>query len=212
MNKLFSWLFPRKFFFHSPINGLIKVIDEPNQPAIYAGGYPQSGRRYQATWENALNQTKLPKVDSIVLLGLAGGTALSILKKLYPSAGITIIEIDPVMIQVFKEHTHPVPTNITIIPADAIAWVHKHQSRRYQLILVDLYIGSKNPSTARETPFLRDLKSMGEKTHAIIFNAHFFPDKLPEYDLFIARCQKIFGKVLVLHENLRGRVLKLGAN
>lgn len=86
----------------------------------------------------------------MLLLGLGGGSVITILRReLRMAPSITVIEIDPVVIDLAARHFGIVPdAQLRIIQADAT--LHLHVLReRFDLVVVDLFIDSDPaPGTA----------------------------------------------------------------
>lgn len=82
------------------------------------------------------------KPTSILMLGVAGGTALRTLRHLLPEVYLTGIDLDAELISLADKEMHLRETDAEIIIADAYAWVKKNQ-RRFDVILDDLYLAGE---------------------------------------------------------------------
>ncbi len=76
--------------------------------------------------------------QSLLMLGLGGGTSLRTLRHLCPDLKITAIELDEAMIQLARDYMHLDELDIEIIPGDAYAWLRKNR-RRFDVIFDDVY-------------------------------------------------------------------------
>ncbi len=76
---------------------------------------------------------------SILMLGVAGGTALRTLRHLFPDVSLTGIDLDAELIDLARSEMHLNDTGAEIIIADAYAWM-KQNKRRFDLIIDDLYL------------------------------------------------------------------------
>ena len=79
------------------------------------------------------------KPASILMLGVAGGTALRTLRHLLPEVSLTGIDLDAELIDLAEKEMHLAETGAEIVIADAYAWMKKNK-RRFDVILDDLYL------------------------------------------------------------------------
>lgn len=79
---------------------------------------------------------------SILMLGLAGGTAFRILRHLLPDCRLTAIDIDGEIIALAREHMDLDSLGIEIITADAYAWLGKNR-RTFDAVIDDIYLAGK---------------------------------------------------------------------
>jgi spermidine synthase len=83
------------------------------------------------------------KPASILMLGVAGGTALRTLRHLLPEVSLTGIDLDAELIALAEKEMHLGETGAEIVIADAYDWV-KRNERRYDVILDDLYLAGED--------------------------------------------------------------------
>lgn len=76
---------------------------------------------------------------SILMLGLAGGTSLRVLRYLLPEAKLTAIDIDAEMIALARKHMALDEIDIEVICADAYQWLAQNQ-RQFDVVVDDLYL------------------------------------------------------------------------
>ncbi len=84
-----------------------------------------------------LRPTGRPK--SILMLGVAGGTALRTLRHLLPDVSLTGIDLDSELIDLARREMALDDTKAEIIIADAYAWM-KGNKRKFDVIIDDLYL------------------------------------------------------------------------
>lgn len=82
------------------------------------------------------------KPASILMLGVAGGTALRTLRHLLPEVSLTGIDLDAELIDLAEKEMHLAETGAEIVIADAYEWV-KRNKRRFDVILDDLYLAGE---------------------------------------------------------------------
>lgn len=79
---------------------------------------------------------------SILMLGLAGGTAFRILRHLLPTCHLTAIDIDVEIIQLARDHMQLDELNIEIHPVDAYAWLAANE-RKFDVVIDDIYLAGE---------------------------------------------------------------------
>ncbi|MCX6782934.1 MAG: hypothetical protein NTZ20_02995 [Candidatus Levybacteria bacterium] len=201
-----------KIIYLSEINNKIEVKKFLGKKTIFSDG-PQSGGEFVFMWTTVIR--KLKKIhtsfSNCLVLGVCGGDVIRAILKYYPDSIIRGVEIDPVMITIAKEHfeldikSHPIDIE------DAISWVNKHKKliKKYDLIIVDLFIGPLNPQEARNKNYLLDIASLLNPKGVIIFNAHYQEKKPQDFDKFQNNCKEIFSQVELLFIYRLNRVILL---
>ena len=198
--------------FHSLINGRITIGKSYRKMTLFANNIPQSGGEYVFMWEKVLKSfDKLSfKPKKCLVLGVGGGTVISELINNYPRMNIVGVEIDPVMIEISLKHfgleSHK---NIEIVTQDAVDFVSYERERKYDLIIVDLYLGLFNPPSVRSESFLKNLKRIMKSHGVILYNSHYQKTKHEEYENFTNLADSIFGQTQEVFAYPRNRILKL---
>jgi spermidine synthase len=192
--------------FESEINGEIKVLKLFGSYSMVVGKYTQSGGLLVPIWKKALgqhlNKSKKP-VSKALILGLGAGSAAQLIRKLWPSAKIYGIEIDPVVIDIgIKYFNLDQISNLEIIYEDAFIWLkNQHESRKktlFDLILVDLYIGKDPPIRSTKPNFMNQLKCMLTADGAIFYNRIVNKNILQDVKTFEKELVKCYKKVEII--------------
>jgi spermidine synthase len=79
---------------------------------------------------------------SVLMLGLAGGTAFRILRHLLPDCQLTAIDIDPEIVDLAHRHMDLEALGIEVIISDAYPWLAKNR-RRFDVVIDDIYLAGK---------------------------------------------------------------------
>jgi spermidine synthase len=79
---------------------------------------------------------------SVLMLGLAGGTAYRVLRHLLPDCKLTAIDIDEEIISLAREHMDLDALEIEIHTADAYPWLAKNK-RKFDVVFDDIYLAGK---------------------------------------------------------------------
>jgi spermidine synthase len=130
-------------------------------------------------------------------LGLGGGTVVELINKYWPKAKFIGIELDPEIVRVGKKHFNLGKfNNLHIIVDDAFSWltryhVLKHDNKRFDLMIVDLYLGNNFPQKAASEKFMKNVQKILSKDGMVIFN-RLKSDKTSDFE---AKLAKIFTDV-----------------
>ncbi len=173
-----SWFYER-FVVPSEINGPISCTRLLGQWNVTAGGVGQADDYLNGLWKDAF--PKLPRdlsVRRILMLGFGPGETLKMYAKRFPKASLTVVEIDPVMVDLARRFGH---LNGKLIPEIIIgdaAEVLPRLQGQYDLIVLDMFIGiNVGVATYQETVIqnvLRLLRPHG----AILMNAYLEPEAI----------------------------------
>ncbi|MFS8158990.1 MAG: spermidine synthase [Candidatus Roizmanbacteria bacterium] len=181
--------------YKSNINGEITVDINNGFPTILVDGIIQSGPQMGYLWDEAFDKLVNGKiVRSILVLGFGTGSIMASIDTHFPHCHVTGIEIDPVMIDICKEYFPTHFINATIVREDALKYVAKLAGKgrylprpdRFDLIIVDCYVGSHEEMGTKKLSFLKSLKRLGD---CVIYN-----------QLFISNNQKELVKISFLKD------------
>ncbi len=96
-------------------------------------------------WDMIAAAALLGKYDpprSVLMLGLAGGTAFRVLRHLLPECKLTAIDIDPEIVDLAREHMDLDVLGIEVIIGDAYPWLAKNK-RTFDVVIDDIYLAGK---------------------------------------------------------------------
>jgi spermidine synthase len=79
---------------------------------------------------------------SVLMLGLAGGTAYRVLRHLLPDCKLTAIDIDAEIIDLAREHMDLGALDIEIHTTDAYPWLARNR-RKFDVVFDDIYLAGK---------------------------------------------------------------------
>lgn len=166
---------------HSRFNGEIKVKKyRDGNLALMANGSEQSGLYFDSLWtaifKNLTDQKILGDPKNILILGCGGGTQPKLLNGPFKGRSdrkITVIEIDKKIVEVARKHFGlDNNQNLKVIIGDAFKVVgdFSKSKKRFDLIIVDLFVGEKVPEKIISAAFLKSLSNITSKEGLIIFN------------------------------------------
>jgi spermidine synthase len=193
----------------SKYNGNLRVVRSFGLGTyIQSDGLTQSGGIVETFWKQTLKKIKKEKekVESVLILGLGGGTVVKIVRKNWPEAKITGIDIDPIIVELGKKYLGLNDSNIDIKIADAENFLVSLVSiqDRYDLVIVDLYNGDKFPKKFETKYYIHLVRSLlasprspkGE-SGTVVFNRLYYKDKKIMAEEFGKKLQEVFDKVEV---------------
>ena len=104
-----------------------------------------------------------PQPQSILIIGLGGGSLPRVLTRMLPQAKIDIVEIDPAVVNVAKRYFDFRPSaNLNVIEADGRVFIKRalREQRRYDLIMLDAFDHEYIPEHLLTQEFLREVKAL----------------------------------------------------
>lgn len=169
----------------SKYNGHVKVLKNFAWGTyIQCNGLTQSGGIVESFWKSTLNQIPHSafQIHKILILGLGGGTLAKLLRKKYPDAKITGVEIDPIIIELGKKYLDLDKYNVLVKIMDA----KKFKIKKYDLVIVDGYIGDK---------YVDLVRSDISKSKLVIFNRIYLKNQKFDVSEFKNKLEEMFKKV-----------------
>jgi len=197
----------------SPINGKIRVVKSLGYGTyIQVDNLTQSGGVVYEVWRTVLKKiSHYPLIIShCLILGLGGGSAAKLVKKYWPEAKVTGVDIDPIMVELGKKYLGLPDIKTVIDDAENFLLTISHPARRsyasgatggqpstikYDLVLVDTYLGDKYPKKFESDEFLKSVRRLLFNGGIAVFNRLYFGEKRPEAVKFGKKLEKVFGKV-----------------
>lgn len=187
----------------SPINGKVTVIQSIAWGNfVSTGNLTQSGGVVTDVWKHTLKKVKgrtgpEANIKSCLILGLGGGSAAKLVKKHWPQAKITGVELDPVMIDLGMKYIGLKGTDVDIKVKDALLFAQEKikEGKKYDLILIDIYVGDKIPKMFENEDFIKNVKELLNTNGIAVFNRLYYDQKRGEALFFSKKLEKIFSSV-----------------
>lgn len=79
---------------------------------------------------------------SVLMLGLAGGTTLRILRRLLPACRFTAVEIDRDIVRLARRHMNLADTGVKVVTGDAYDWLRTNR-RTFDVVIDDIYLAGR---------------------------------------------------------------------
>lgn len=129
----------------------------------------------------------IKNMESILLLGVAGGSAIKIIRNEIKCIGkITGVDIDPKIIQIAYDYFHLGSyTNVDILIKDAQEFINENNAK-YDLIIIDIFEDDCMPNFLFETNFIANIIRAMNKNSYILFNFMLLNDYDKKLQKFIS--------------------------
>jgi len=186
----------------SPINGKIRVVRSLGLGTyIQVENITQSGGIVRGIWRATLKQVaKLrPQVKNCLILGLGGGTAAGQIIKNWPNAKITGVDNDAKMVEMGQKYLGLKEVKTVISDALKFSKQAYKKAQRYDLILIDIYLGRTFPPQFESDDFIVTVKGLLANGGIAIFNRLYYAEKRPEAMKFATKLEAVFPKVKYVH-------------
>lgn len=175
--SLLSYIVPRVVVRDSsPINRDIRVLEEKGKYKLLVDGSRQSGEYVLKLWQQALCTFGIipsPDVQSILVLGVGGGTIIHLLHALYPDALITGVDMDEKMVSIGKKYfgLNKV-SGLTLSVSDAKEFVRRSAAtkKQWDMVVVDLFVGAAIPAFVGEETFILNVKRIMTSKGVLLIN------------------------------------------
>jgi len=187
----------------SPINGEIEVVRSFGFGTyIQVEGLTQSGGLINTIWRASLKRVKGERtmIENCLILGLGGGSVAGLVTKAWPDVKITGVDLDKKMVDLGKKYLG-LSDDVKVEIEDAQEYVKKirREGRKYDLILVDVYIGYDYPEKFESQEFVESVKKILTNNGIAVFNRLYFDEKRSQAVKFGNKLEGIFGNLKVVY-------------
>ncbi|GGG35233.1 spermidine synthase [Bizionia arctica] len=172
MKRILSYIYPVAKKIESDKNGTLEITWFNGKKHLNSKNANYSYGSLQRILKFGLEKINLSKVNSVLLLGLGGGSVIETLRKDFKyQKHITAIEIDQVIIDLAKDEFQlKAYEKLEIICDDAFHFVETH-NQTFDLIIIDLFIDTQVPKQFLELDFWEFVLKRKSTNGIIIFNA-----------------------------------------
>ncbi|TYP98086.1 spermine/spermidine synthase [Tenacibaculum adriaticum] len=171
MKRILSYIWPQTTKVNSDYNGILEVTFINGRKILDSKNANYSFGSLQQILEIGISKIDLKNVDSILLLGLGGGSIVSSLRNKFGfNKKIIAVELDQKVIDIAqKEFFISSSDTLVIKKYDAFNFV-KNSNNQYDLIIVDLFIDNQVPKQFYTEEFCNNLSNIITTKGSIIFN------------------------------------------
>ena len=172
MARLLSYLYPVTKKVPSDYSGTLEITWYNGKKHLNTKNANYSYGSLQKILKYGLEKIEIQRVNSILLLGLGGGSVVETLRKDFSySKMITAIDIDPAVIAIAKnEFNLKTDEHLEIICGDALEFMQIN-TEQFDLIIIDLFIDVIVPEEFLKLPFWTDVVRASSINGTILFNA-----------------------------------------
>jgi spermidine synthase len=138
------------------------------------------------------------KPESILIIGLGGGSIPMTLAEIFPDSFIDIVEIDEAVVRVAKKYFNFAETNrMKVFVSDARVHIKRAglKKKQYDFIVLDAFTGDYIPEHLMTTEFLQETKNLLSNDGVLVANT-FSTSAL--YDHESVTYHQVFGEFLNL--------------
>ena len=184
----------------SEFNGNLKVMSTLGMGTyIQSDGLTQSGGIVETIWKQTLRRInhQPSTINHCLILGLGGGTVAKLVRKKWPEAKITGVDIDPIMVELGEKYLGLREFDVDTKIGDAFDYLIKYQSsaiNHFDLIIADLYNGDKYPEKFETSAFFSKINTFVSDGGMVIFNRLYFGDNRPKAVKFGRKLENFFKK------------------
>lgn len=167
------------------------ILDSPNANYSYGSLYYAFDFAFQQIPFNDF------QIKNILVLGMGAGCVVELFEKYLKNSYFTIdaVEIDETVIQVAKKYFNIDRwKNLNVIHSDAKHFVEEC-TKKYDFIIVDLFIDLNIPEFLYENQFLQKLQNLVQKSGLLLINT--LP-KVQDNTILVKELQKN-GNLFILH-------------
>jgi spermidine synthase len=205
LRRLLSFVWPQTTFVPSRYNGTLEVTWVGGRKILDSKNANYSYGTLQRILEIALAKINLSNANSILVLGLGGGSVVDSLRNRFGYLGrITAVEIDPVVIRIAKEEFNIVPdAHFEIIEDDAYIFV-TYTKETFDVVIVDLFIDDKVPPQFYSWHFCDSLKRVCAPGGQVVFNLGLSQHTVSDHEDVIDYFRNAPGFLFTIAENVAG--------
>lgn len=156
--KWLSTIVPRMIaVMRSQYNGNIEVKEIGGTRTLLVNAVQQTGPYPNRLWELGLREIlrKKQKPRRILVFGVGGGYVFQLLSGAFPRAEMTGVDIDPAIIRISRGYFGlDGISRLNLVCEDAGMYVRKQKRTKYDLVIIDVYIGNDVPAFVTTDVFL----------------------------------------------------------
>ena len=198
MTRLLSHIYPITKTIKSNFSGTLEITTKNGKKHLNTKNTNYSYGALQMILKFGLDKIDLKKVNSILLLGLGGGSVIQTLRDDFKyQKHITAVDIDPIIIDIAKTEFNIKNSSVLkIICQDALQYVNQN-TQQFDLIIIDLFIDIHVPKQFLELSFWEDIIKSKSTNGVILFNGSLEKEKSQDLKKVITFLQSKVYKVVI---------------
>ncbi|WP_028870717.1 fused MFS/spermidine synthase [Psychroserpens burtonensis] len=178
MTRPLSYIYPITKTVISTFSGPLEITTKNGKKHLNTKNANYSYGALQLILKFGLDKIDLKKVNSILLLGLGGGSVIHTLRDDFNfQKHVTAVDIDPVIIDIAKtEFGLENNSKLKIICQDALQYINQN-TQQFDLIIIDLFIDIDVPKQFLELSFWEAIIKSKSSNGVILFNGSLEKEK-----------------------------------
>ena len=174
LTKILSYLFPQRLAIAEGHGGAhLEVVLNNGKLMLNANQSNYSFGGLHLIFEQLFDQIQIGKYDikKVLLLGLGAGSVVDLLVNKHGlKCAITGVELDATVIDLAKKYFDIEKyTSLKIVQADAFELV-QNNNEKYDLIVVDLFVGDTVPAAFASEEFIQNLRRLCNEKCCVVYN------------------------------------------
>lgn len=172
MTRILSYLYPVTKKITSKHNGILEITWYNGKKMLNSENANYSYGSLQKILKFGLKKIDLTQVNSILILGMGGGSVIETLRTDFDYQNhITAVELDSVIIDIADREFGISPSDSLQIVCDDAYNFLKKATTKYDLIIIDLYIDLQVPNAFVQLAFWELVIKANSKNGHLLFNA-----------------------------------------
>ncbi|SDG69961.1 spermidine synthase [Winogradskyella thalassocola] len=172
MKQLLSYIYPVTKTIDSKYSGKLEITWYNGKKHLNSENANYSYGSLQRILKYGLDKIELSKVNSILILGMGGGSVIKTLRTDFNYTNIIeAVELDPVIIDIAKSEFGIIENeHLKIHCADAFHFIEAN-TKLFDLIIIDLYIDLSVPDKFLSPTFWDQVLNSKSSKGSLLFNA-----------------------------------------
>ncbi|MBF8151513.1 fused MFS/spermidine synthase [Winogradskyella sp. F6397] len=172
MKQLLSYIYPVTKTIESKYSGTLEITWYNGKKHLNSANANYSYGSLQRILKYGIEKIELSKVNSILVLGMGGGSVIKTLRTDFKyTNAIEAVELDPVIIDIAKsEFGIEDNQHLKIHCTDAFNFIEAN-TKLFDLIIIDLYIDLSVPDKFLSTTFWDHVLNSKSSKGSLLFNA-----------------------------------------
>jgi spermidine synthase len=172
LRRLISYAMPLTRRVKTPYSGTVEITLHEGRKVLDTAHANYSYGSLQRVLAYGLRFTQPETARQVLVLGLGGGGIIQTLRQTPGFAGaITAIEIDPVIIRIADEEFDVRPdAQLSIVCADAFAWVATADAHSFDLMIIDLFLDLTLPAGLGTSSFWEHIGRLLRPGGSVLLN------------------------------------------
>jgi len=173
LQKFLSYLFPVLLErVGGDLEHQLSVYLDKGKLKLYTEETNYSFGQLHRVFQNALKGIvyKEKEDSKILILGFGAGSIASIIRQeLNIKSPMIGVELDKVVLDLYKRYFSTTHTNLSIVHTDAFKFVTQSQDK-FDLILIDLFVDQELPEFCTSSEFMKGVAAILDVTGTVVFN------------------------------------------